>query len=40
MRFIDITRVRPLGDHPENQSAKPMTNIVVNQEGIFPERKN
>jgi len=40
MRFDDISRVRPLGDHPENQSTKSMANIVINQQGSFPEREN
>ena len=40
MRFNDISRVRPLGNHPENQSTKSMTNIVINQEGSLPEREN
>jgi hypothetical protein len=40
MRFDDIPRIRPLSNHPENQSTKSMANIVINQEGSFPERED
>ena len=40
MRLSDIPRVRPLSNHPENQSTKSMTNVVINQLSDLPEREN
>jgi hypothetical protein len=40
MRFSDISRVRPLCNHPENQSTKSMANVVINQLSDLPEREN